>query len=296
MRVGDLTSGRSGGSRFRNGCVRTWLRRSPISCGVSTRSTNPVAMADRGMPSYLARRLGSLGDGDAAERLDLADAGGAVRRRPRQNHADRAVLRPARERLEQIVDRGELAAIGRPRHEMQLAVQDLEMHAGRNHVDVVRLDPHAVRGVDDLERRLCGEEFGKRARMLRRQVQDEDEGDIGLWRDVLEDAREGLESAGRRADRDDRGRELRRVLGGMGLSAAPERVWSALGGGLVPVLLARRAARGVLGSGRFAMLIRSLGRHSIAPSPYRPTAGRPIRQRNLITSIGVAIMRTAPGK
>ena len=80
--------------------------------GGSTRSTTPVAIAARGMPSYFARRR-ALRDGDAAGGLHVADARRSVDAVPESTTAIARSPRMLGERAEEEVDRVEGAASGR---------------------------------------------------------------------------------------------------------------------------------------------------------------------------------------
>ena len=84
-----------------------------------------------------------------------------------------------------------------------------DVRVGRDDVDVVRLDAHAVLGLADRHRRRLGQRLGEEARVRRIEVLDEHERHPGVGRERAEQLRERLEPAGRGADADDGKRHVR---------------------------------------------------------------------------------------
>ena len=72
-----------------------------IPSGGSTKSMHPVAIAERGMPSYLAVSI--LRQRDAARAFDGFDPQGAIRTGAGENYADRAFAHVFGERAEKAV-------------------------------------------------------------------------------------------------------------------------------------------------------------------------------------------------
>ncbi len=85
-----------------------------------------------------------------------------------------------------------------PRREVQPAVLDVDVHAGRRHVDVPRLDHHTVESFPHGKGRLVLEQRRHHARVLRREMRDEDECRVHVRRQGCEQLRERFEAAGRR--------------------------------------------------------------------------------------------------
>ena len=103
-------------------------------------------------------------------RLDLADARRAVRRRARQDDADRAVLGDLGERAEEVVDRRVLRAVRRARQRGWSMPSSRMTHLDvrRDHVDVVAARLHALGGLDDRQRRLLESRSAARSRAAAR--------------------------------------------------------------------------------------------------------------------------------
>ncbi len=158
-----------------------------------------------------------LGDRDAADGFDVADADGAVGGGAGEHDADRAVAGGLGERAQQEIDGNVLGGIVRPRHEMQAIVRDGHPYVRRNDIDRIRLDPHALGGLPYRERGHRGEEGRERALVVRCQMLHVDEGDVGGVGQRGEQRRKGFEPARRGPDADDRrGRPRPRHIGRRG--------------------------------------------------------------------------------
>src|SRR5262249_33562580 len=124
----------------------------------------------RSRPPVVLRCLRRLGDRDATGRLDLADARGAIRGRPRKNDANGTVLRPPRKRLKKEVDWRKLRSIVWTGQKMKGTMRDDHLHIWRNHVHVTRFDRQALRDLDDGQCGPAGQQAWERTFMLRRQM------------------------------------------------------------------------------------------------------------------------------
>ena len=110
-------------------------------------------------------------------------------------------------------------------------LDDGHVLVGRNDVNAVGLDRHAVRRLDDRHLRVPGEQFDHQAFVLGIEMRNEHEGDAAVGRHGGEEFLECVQSAGRRADADDRHAEFGVILGG-------------------PLVIGTRVGGGGLGFGR----------------------------------------------
>jgi hypothetical protein len=135
--------------------------------------------------------------------LDGLDTAGPVRAGARQNDADRARPVNLGEGAEERVDRqvGGLALL--PLHQPEMPVGDRHRHVRRDHIGVIRLDRHPLGCLDDGDGRRPAEQLGQHAVVSRVEMLDEHIGEPGIRWQFADQSREGLESAGRRADADD---------------------------------------------------------------------------------------------
>ena len=103
-----------------------------------------------------------LSEGDAARRLDLLKAQGAVRRCAREHHADRLVAAVGRQRAEKLVDPAvEGTALLRQQH--QFPLRDDHIPAGRDHINLIGLDRRLLTDLMDLHLRGPGQQLCKNA-------------------------------------------------------------------------------------------------------------------------------------
>src|SRR5579872_2489986 len=79
---------------------------------------------------------------------------------------------------------------------LQFALENFEIGVGRNHVDVVGLDPHALLG--PLHRHASGaaQDFGEKAAVSRIEMLDQDVRHAGIGGERVEELREGFHASG----------------------------------------------------------------------------------------------------
>ena len=111
-----------------------------------------------------------------------------------------------RQRAEEHVDRQRQLLLAVALAQQQPAARDDHLLLGRNQIDVVGLDRHAVLDEVDRQRGVPRQQLVHQALEVGRQVLDDDERHPGVARDVVEEALERFEAAGRRADADDEAR------------------------------------------------------------------------------------------
>ncbi len=87
---------------------------------------------------------------------------------------------------------------------MQHAAEDCQVGVRRDHVDVIRLDPHVVARLADRHARALREQAGEDAVVRRVQMLDQHVSHAEVRREMVEELVEGFEAAGRSADADDR--------------------------------------------------------------------------------------------
>jgi hypothetical protein len=85
---------------------------------------------------------------------------------------------------------------------MQRLTANRQVPVGRDHVDVVRLDPHFVHNLDHRHRRVPVKQFRRKAFVHGGEVLDEHEGHARVAGHVDEQLLEGIQAASRRPDAD----------------------------------------------------------------------------------------------
>ena len=129
---------------------------------------------DRGARhTVVACRFRRLREHDSAGGLHLADADRPVGGGAGEDDGDGALLRGLREAAEEEVDRRVLCVVGRTRVQVERLVEHPHLHVGRDHVDVVPLDPHALERMHDRELGAGREQGRKGALVLRREMGDQ---------------------------------------------------------------------------------------------------------------------------
>lgn len=131
-------------------------------------------------------RVFILGEGNAALLLDRLQAQGSIRRRPRQDDPDRLTFPIERQRTEERVD-GHVRPASLPAAgEREDPVRDGHVRVGRDHVDMIGLNPHAVLHLDDRLRGRLGQDLRQHALMSGIQMLDQDKGHHGRGWEVPE--------------------------------------------------------------------------------------------------------------
>ena len=196
--VGDAAIGRR--RLLRDGLHQTDVRmtgdpRQLARDVLGTQDEIHAARRDRGARhAVMAGGVFLLREGDPSLGLDGFDPEGAVGGRAGQNDSDRAGLQAVRERPEEVVHRHVTPVGLSPGGESKMSVVELHHAVGRNHVDLVGLDPHRARGLADRHARVAGEDLRQQTLMCRVQMLDDDEGHARVRGDVAEQLAEGLES------------------------------------------------------------------------------------------------------
>ena len=173
-----------------------------ISAGEPTTSTICVAIAARGMPSYFAVA------GSCANVMPSIVLISRIPSAPSDAVPD-STTPIACPRSERASDRKKKSmglywtAILRTPAEMQMTVDQFHLCVGRHDVHAIGHDARAFSGFDYRQRRMAGEQRGKRAGMMRRKVLDENERNIRIRRQRLEKLCKRLEASCRCAYADD---------------------------------------------------------------------------------------------
>lgn len=79
---------------------------------------------------------------------------------------------------------------------MQMTVYQLHLHIRRNDVHTIRHDARTFGRFDHGERRMAGEQRRKRARMMGREMLNENNREVGKRGKALEKLRECLDASG----------------------------------------------------------------------------------------------------
>ncbi len=205
------------------------------SAGATT-SASPASMALRGMPSNLA---------EAGACTKTTPAFSLMARRPsvpsepmpeRMTPMLLSCWSSARERKKKSIGRRSPRGAAGSK-QVQRPVEDGHVLVGRDHVDVVRLDLHAVPDLDDLHGGGALEQLHHDPLVGRVQVLDDDEGHAASRGHVLQEQLQGLQAAGGGADADD------------GKSAARGRPVLPCGAGVSAGAVSAGSLRFVAGSG-----------------------------------------------
>src|SRR5208282_2219953 len=145
-----------------------------------------------------------LRDDEPALFLDRLQPQAAVAAGSRENDADRAVAQLFRQRAQEEVER-QACTVALPRFgESQGTAADREIGTRRNEIDMLALEPHPVRCLLHLHRRMAGQQIDHHAHMRRIEMLDQNEGHAGAGRERGEQPPGGIEAAGRGAKPDDR--------------------------------------------------------------------------------------------
>jgi hypothetical protein len=132
--------------------------------------------------------------------LDGAGAAGAVTARAGENDGNGLLALVFGQGFQEDVD-GQVQPVRVPlRPQEELVVVDGHGHLRRDQVDVAAFHRLAVLGVADLHLGLLRQQFHHQALEVRRQVLDDEEGEIILGRQSGEETLEGLQSPGRSSD------------------------------------------------------------------------------------------------
>jgi hypothetical protein len=144
---------------------------------------------------------------DAAGFFDRAGADRAVRTGAAQDDG-KPVAKLLRERTEEQVDRGPMAARLVEPERGNFVVDQLQPPVGRNDVDVVRLQAHMLADLHHRHFGARGEDRRHLAAVLRIEVHHDHEGGAGVVGKRREEGLHGVDAAGRRSDRHDHGQAL----------------------------------------------------------------------------------------
>ena len=140
--------------------MRRWnlMSASGMPASGSTRSTAPVWIALRGMPSKVGL-VGILSDGKSALLLDGLQAEAAVGAGSRQDDANRPLPVFLRQRAQQEVE-WQSGTVARFRSgQVQRATADGEIASRRNDVEMFALEPHAIAGLHHGHRGMMGQQL-----------------------------------------------------------------------------------------------------------------------------------------
>lgn len=143
-----------------------------------------------------------LGDGQAAAFLDRAQADGTVAACAGEDHAGAGLAARHGQGLEEGVDRRALTAALDRRAEMQLAIGQGQRGVGRNDIDAVSLDDHAVGGLYDRDAGGPAEDVRQDTGVRRVEVLDDHEGHAAIGPQMRQQGFQGTDAASRRADAD----------------------------------------------------------------------------------------------
>lgn len=163
-----------------------------------------------------------LGEHEATAVLHRVQPACAIAAAAREHDRHGVVALVLGERSEEGIDRPAVLPRWRWLAQLQHPMLDGERGVRRNHIDVVAFDDRAIRRFQHRHVGAPADEFGQQAALVRRQVLDQDEGNVLIGFHVPEEGPVRLQPAGRGADTDDEwgtgvfavsGREFTRVGG-----------------------------------------------------------------------------------
>ena len=145
-------------------------------------------------------RVRVLNHGHAVRGLDRFQPQRPVRTGSGQDDADGFFLLVLGQRTKKEIDRGlQAAPFDRP-GQMEGSARNGHVLVGRNDVDAVGLDGHAVRRLDDRHLRVARQQLDHQAFVLGIEMRNEHKGDAAVGRHGGEEFLESVQSAGRGAD------------------------------------------------------------------------------------------------
>ena len=171
-----------------------------ISAGGRTKSTQPRGDGAAGHAVVLGGGF-ILGEGNAALGLDLGQTEAAVAAGAGENHADGVRALGFGEGAHKEID-GQMLAADLAGGEVQGMVLNGHGGIGRNDVDVIGLDLHAILHFDDGHGCGAGDQLGEHAFVLGIEMLNEDESHSGVGREMGEKFGEGFQAAGRSSNGD----------------------------------------------------------------------------------------------
>jgi len=149
---------------------------------------------------------GVLGESDAAFGLDGFEAEGAVRGSAGEDDTNGALALVLGEGFKEMVYGAMSAAFHLAFLKFEPGLGHNHAGVGRDNIDVVGLDGEVVGDLGNVHGGGAGQELGQGAGMVGVEMLDEDEGHAGVWGQVFEQKREGLQASGRGTDSDNRER------------------------------------------------------------------------------------------
>jgi hypothetical protein len=145
-------------------------------------------------------RLRVLNESCASMRLDLAQTQAAVAPRPGQHDGDGAPVLIGRERSEKEVDGPRHFAVVDGIAQTEGPIEQSQVLAGRAHVHSVGLELEAVHREQHGQRAATGEQLGQHAGLIGTLVGHDQDRHPERRRQRARELKQGLETAGRRAD------------------------------------------------------------------------------------------------
>ena len=145
-----------------------------------------------------------LRDDEPALRLDRLQPETAVAAGSREDHADRAFAEFVRQRAQEKVERQARAVTLARLRQAKGAGADREIGAGRDEIDMLGLERHAVRRLLDRQRRMAGQQIDHHACMRRIEMLDQNKSHSGAGREDREQPAKSIKASRRGAEPDNR--------------------------------------------------------------------------------------------
>ena len=148
--------------------------------------------------------LGVLHDDETALLFHRLQSEAAVGARPREDRADGALTAFLRQRAQEEVEGHARAVTLQGLGQPEDAVPDCQIGARWNEIHVVALELHPVRRLQNLHRRVTGQQIDHHALVLWIEMLDQHEGHAAVGRQRVEELLEGVEAACRSPERNNR--------------------------------------------------------------------------------------------
>src|SRR5262245_19434583 len=137
-----------------------------------------------------------LGDRDPAHRFDFAQPDGPVGGGPGKDDSNRPVLGVLGQRPKKKVDRHELPVVPGTGNQVQLALLDPHVSIGRDDVNMVGLEQHAITDLYYGKSRRAAEKMRKNTLMLGGQMLNQHDRHAGRFLKSMQELSKRLESTG----------------------------------------------------------------------------------------------------
>jgi len=152
--------------------------------------------------AVVSRGLIVLGKGNATLGLDFGHAQGAIRARSGEHHANAAIAVRFRQRAHEMIDRHGYATRFFARLQLQDVIANRHRGIGRDHIDIIGFNLHAMPHLEDRHGCLLSKQISKHALVLGIEMLDQNKAHSGIGGQMLDEFGDRLNATSGRADGD----------------------------------------------------------------------------------------------